>query len=103
MNNSLTYWSKEDEQIKEDIIYDLNILLKGSKSEWTIKDLSEWTIKDIKKEINWLQSLRPKNQWKPSDEQMEALHDAIIYVKDSMFPSKNVLKKLYGQLKKLKG
>ena len=51
----------------------------------------------------WKQlDLRPQNTWKPSDEQIEALHDAIIYVKDSMFPSKNVLKKLYGQLKKLR-
>ena len=54
-------WSEEDEKIKEDILYDLNTLLEGNKSEWAIKDL--------KKEINWLQSLRPKNQWKPSDEQ----------------------------------
>lgn len=53
-------------------------------------------------DIEWLNSLRPKNIWKPSDEQIEALHDTIIYVKDSMFPSKNVLKKLYGQLKKLR-
>ena len=61
-------WSKEDEQIKEDILYDLNTLLEGSKSEWAIKDL--------KKEINWLESLKPQNHWKPSDEQMEALKQA---------------------------
>lgn len=60
-------WSEEDEKIKEDILYDLNTLLEDSKSEWAIKDL--------KKEINWLQSLRPKNQWKPSVAQMEALYE----------------------------
>ena len=100
LNNSLTDWSKEDEQIKEDIIYDLNILLKGSKSEWTIKDLSEWTIKDIKKEINWLQSLRPKNQWKPSDEQMEALYEE---TQKSDRIRDNRIVSLYNDLKKLKG
>ena len=88
--NSLTNWSKDDEQIKEDILYDLNTLLEDSKSEWAIKDL--------KKEINWLQSLRPKNQWKPSDEQVEALYEET--QKSDRIRDERIVS-LYNDLKKL--
>lgn len=55
--------------------------------------------------IDWLKSLkdRMKPQWKPSDEQLDALHDAAVYVDKSMFPyPKGILMKMYKQLKKLK-
>lgn len=90
LNNSSTNWSKDDEQIKEDILYDLNTLLEDSKSEWAIKDL--------KKEINWLQSLRPKNQWKPSDEQVEALYEET--QKSDRIRDERIVS-LYNDLKKL--
>ena len=45
-----------------------------------------------------------QNTWKPSDKQLDALHDAAVYVDKSMFPyPKGILMKLYEQLKKLKG
>ncbi|MBO7730929.1 MAG: hypothetical protein J6S67_00200 [Methanobrevibacter sp.] len=44
----------------------------------------------------------PYKQWKPSDEQLDALHDATMYIDKSMFPyPKGILMKLYKQLKKL--
>jgi hypothetical protein len=52
---------------------------------------------------DWLKSLRDRYTWKPSDEQMNALHDAAVYVDKSMFPyPKGILMKLYKQLKKLR-
>ena len=50
--------------------------------------------------IKWLKSLRPQNTWKPSDEQMDALH----YVTNFDYGGyKATLVSLYEQLKKLKG
>lgn len=44
-----------------------------------------------------------KKQWKPSKEQLDALHDAAVYVDKSMFPyPKGILMKLYKQIKKLR-
>ena len=45
---------------------------------------------------------RLKKRWKPSEEQLDALHDAALYVDKSMFPHpKGILIKMYKQLKKL--
>lgn len=86
-------WSEEDEQIKEDILYDLNTLLEDSKSEWAIKDL--------KKEINWIKSLKPHNTLNLSDEQIETLGMAtdICSIPEKYYTELN---KLYHDLKKLK-
>ena len=57
------------------------------------------------KEINLLKSLRLHSQWKPSEEQMDTLWDAIVYVEgcNSNFKgSGSVLENLYNDLKKLK-
>ena len=44
-----------------------------------------------------------QKKWKPSDEQLNALHDAAVYVDKSMFPyPKGILMKLYKQIKKLR-
>lgn len=52
-------------------------------------------------EINWLKSLRPQPQWKPSDEQIEALESATENCAYSEY--QDCLRELIGQLKKLKG
>ena len=54
------------------------------------------------KESAWLKSLKPQSHWKPSDEQLEALKDAI-RIKPFENPSNNLLWELYEQLKKLIG
>jgi len=64
-----------------------------------------FTDEDNSRYANWLKSLRPKSTWKPSDEQMNTLWDAIVYVEgcNSNFKgSGSVLEKLYNDLKKLK-
>lgn len=90
-------WSEEDEEMLSLIFtcigdyYGRGLITK--KQETAIKD--------------WLKSLRPQNHWKPSDEQMKALKEAIDYSaahgsphwNDFIF---NVLRTLYNDLKKLK-
>lgn len=83
-------WSEEDED-----------LLK-----WSINNLTE--LKDrygegygkVGKCIDWLKSLRPQNHWKPTDEQMGCLSDAIEHYNSLGYPAPK-LKELYEQLKKL--
>ena len=56
--------------------------------------------------INWLKSLKdrvhPQSQWKPSDEQMEALHDMNLTGNISYAGQGQTLIELYNDLKKLK-
>ena len=62
-----------------------------------------WRGVDKRAVLSALYSLKPQSQWKPSDEQLDALHDAAVYVDKSMFPyPKGTLMKLYKQLKKLR-
>jgi hypothetical protein len=47
-----------------------------------------------------IEFIRSTDPWKPSEEQLSALHDAAIHIKDSMFPyPKDILMDLYEQLK----
>ena len=86
-------WSEEDEKYYNDILDTVNNDLG------LIHVHRDW-FKNIKYRIK---SISPQNTWKPSDEQLDALHDAAVYVDKSMFPySKGILMKLYKQLKKLK-
>ena len=55
--------------------------------------------------VDWFNSLKERYTWKPSDEQINTLLDAIVYVEDcnSNFKgSGSVLENLYNDLKKLK-
>ena len=81
-------WSKEDiytiENIDSVLFYD--------------KDLPEDTCVRLR---NWLKSLKDRYSWKPSDEQLEALKNAI-HLKPFENPSDSLLWGLYERLKKLK-
>ena len=59
------------------------------------------TIYQQEQDIDWLKSLRLQNHWKPSDEQMEALANALSLAKNCGEESSFDLRKLYEQLKKL--
>ena len=91
-----TAWSEDDEnRINRLIAY--------------FEDKESFTAEDDVVYANWLKSLKdrvqPHSQWKPSDEQMGALRDAIVYVEgcNSNFKgSGSVLEKLYNDLKKLR-
>ena len=52
--------------------------------------------------LSWLKSIRPYNHWKPSDEQMNALHDLNLTGNISYAGQGQVLIELYNDLKKLK-
>lgn len=77
-------WNEEDEnRINRLIAY--------------FEDKESFTSEDDIVYANWLQSLRPQEQWKPSDEQMEALKG----VQEGVFRL-GILESLYNDLKKLK-
>lgn len=89
-------WSEEDEEMLDIVLtmVDCSTVVPHSggqlhPSESYKKDISEW-----------LKSLRP--HWKPSEEQMEALHTAM-YLEEMQFYGglKDKLRDLYVQLKKL--
>ena len=93
-------WSEKDENMLNRVIkildeFGFKEFCKSSRDQDVPEDRIYYN------EISWLKTLKP-NHWKPSDEQMDALHDAAVYVDKSMFPySKGILMKLYKQLKKL--
>jgi hypothetical protein len=78
------------------------------KSAWSEEDeanLSE-ALSYIKDDVlkEFIKSLRPQKQWKPSDEQMKTLEESIMFLGTSCVSiSQFALKSLYQDLKKLKG
>ena len=68
-------WSEEDEKRVKQLIYDTEHI--RAEYEKRKKELGESfnddLIKDCDEQIAWLKSLRPRPQWKPSEEQMKAL------------------------------
>ena len=54
------------------------------------------------KDIEWLKSLRDKCLWKPSEEQMKALADALSLAKNCGEESSFHIRRLYEQLKKIR-
>ena len=84
-------WSEEDEELMK----------------WSIINLTE--LKDrfgegygnVGKCIDWLKSLRPQNTWKPSDEQMIAIQEAMNIV-GILTITGSKINSLYQDLKKLK-
>ena len=80
-----TEWSEEDEdRINRLIAY--------------FEDKESFTAEDDIVYANWLKSLRPQNMWKPSEEQIKALDDAIYHVDDNIATQ---IAKLIGDLRKL--
>lgn len=58
-------------------------------------------ITEVRECIDWLKSLRPQNTWKPSDEQMRALHNLNLTGNISYAGQVQELINLYNDLKKL--
>lgn len=84
-------WSEEDEE-------KINKLLQFVQN---IEDFQAIP-NHYKQYKDMLKSLNPQTRWKPSDEQMEALEDAIEFLGGAK-KVREGLKSLYGQLKRLKG
>ena len=88
-------WSEEDEDVINKAESWLDTLCDY------LKDSSSECIPDIKDVINKLKSLRPQKQWKPSEEQIKALHDFNLTGNISYAGQGQVLIELYNDLKKL--
>ena len=81
-------WSEEDEWKFSDI---LALLRGGENCHYNTPDL-----------FAWLKSLKERYTWKPSDEQMEALADALSLAKNCGEEKAFDLRTLYEQLQKIK-
>lgn len=91
-------WSEEDERVRRSLILELERFGANTKTDSTSPNYS-FTV-----EIKWLKSLRPQNRWKPSDEQMMYLSEAIdVVTRVEKFSIATALKELREQLKKLRG
>lgn len=88
-------WSKEDERILNGLISSLVRIEANTRTDSTSINYT------FPREINWLKALKQRCAWKPSDEQLEALKNAI-HIKPFKNPSDSILWRLYEQLKKLK-
>ena len=108
-------WLEKQKEKKQIIAVDGDQLLKilPKPAEWSEED-KEMKLKILKylstrcsvvefEEVeNWLNNLSIRPHWKPSDEQMEMLQDAISYYGDSWVSHKQqLLESLYNDLKKL--
>ena len=84
-------WSEEDKSM---YIRTLGILGKCYMGELPTK---------VEEELEWLKSVELQSHWKPSEEQLKTLWDAIVYVEDnnSNFVGGCMLESLYKDLKKL--
>lgn len=86
-------WSDDDEQY---LLVCKNALAKYQTTDkWDASIISCWLEDKLK-------SLRPQNKWKPSEEQMEALANALSLAKNCGEESSFDLRTLYEDLKKLK-
>lgn len=83
-------WSEEDKDHLIGITQTINGAIKHNVISKKTGDM----------QVDWLKTLKQRYIWKPSDEQLETLRNAI-YFKPSENPSDNLLWGLYEQLKKL--
>lgn len=108
MTNAGYRWDKEKKELKK-------IKQKTAYSEedehWRQKaidfmkhpDLIKSTPTLVKDTINWLKLLKDRYTWKPSEEQLKALHDINLTGNISYAGQGQTLIELYNDLKKLKG
>ena len=95
-------WSEKDENIIRDIIRFLDKLISYYRNKENDSEMVKHAlISAIEKKKDWLKSLRPQSHWKPSDEQIECLSDAIKHYNSLGYPATK-LKELLEDLKKLK-
>ena len=86
-------WSEEDERNLQGIIDEI----EANKNQAPDYDLATYD-----RFLSWLKSLRHRSQWKPSDEQIKALDDAIAICSERDYETECRLDNLRQELKKLK-
>ena len=90
---NLAEWNEDDEEMFNEIILDLKALKN--------RDTGEAGKAAYQREIDWLESLRPHSQWRPSEEQMMAIDTAINVLGKGTLSGKQLIE-LQEDLKKLK-
>ena len=90
-------WSEEDERMRQYIVNDLKFIKELVNDPHHVVP-----VKRVEKEIDWMESLKERYAWKPSDEQMRALHDMNLTGNISYARQGQTLIELYNDLKKLK-
>ena len=95
-------WSEEDDEMLYGCIETEEYMLSVVDGKQQFDVGNEQIKAQCQKELDWLKSLRPQKQWKPSEEQIEALDFAIDCTIYPEFQNKRkVLKELLEQLKAL--
>ena len=93
-------WSEEDEYMLNETIQHLEELIRIDKAKHLACDVQYY-----QRDIDWLKLLKervqPQNTWKPSKEQMRALHDMNLTGNISYAGQGQTLIELYNDLKKL--
>ena len=91
-------WGEEDEQHIDSLLKRLDGLCRNE---------FERTRFAISEDVDWLLSLKDRYTWKPSDEQMNALREAVIEMGKSVsrcsIEEFHEIESLYNDLKKLRG
>ena len=87
-------WSEEDE-------HRINLLEALCEDKLFESVPNSTMYREMRLTINWLNSLSPRKRWKPSDEQMHALHDLNLTGNISYAGQGQTLIELYNDLEKL--
>ena len=88
-------WSKKDEDVWRTLLFNFEDM--NQKCLWGCEE--NCYVIDI---VNFLKSLKPQSHWKPSEEQMEALKDAVKLYKSTHFDNHHYkIESLYNDLQKL--
>lgn len=90
-------WSEQDERMRQYVVNDLRVV-----KELVNDPNYAVSVEMIEKEIDWMESLKERYAWKPSDEQMRALHDMNLTGNISYAGQGQTLIELYNDLKKLR-
>jgi hypothetical protein len=92
-------WSEEDERMLNNIQNNLREFYVDKKGYPYVAEPDSPEMM----EYNWLESIKERYTWKPGNEQMEALNDAVRLYKSTHFDSQHhKIESLYEDLKKLK-
>ena len=88
-------WSEEDAKMRDRLIKRLQYLSWNTRTDTTMPNITYFD------EIEWLKSLRPQPQWKPSEEQMKALEHVLEMVEEEWGYEEIEVRSLIADLKKL--
>ena len=95
-------WSEEDEKVWKELIEEVKDQLDSVPSPDCRDKEDEKALKQLTRWLVWLQFLKERYFWKPSDEQIEILD--MVLTNESMDDNiARILRELREQLKKLRG